>query len=136
MKKLLIVTALMGNVAMAQTPPPDVAMVVGIQPRYVTVQQRQCEVREVVRDNSRGDTAIGAIAGGAIGSTLGHNSNDRLVGGIAGALIGGAIGNEAGKDSARVEQREFCRLVPVQIQQGRVITFDYHGQQFTQILGY
>jgi len=136
MKKLLIVTALMASSAMAQTPPPDVAMVVSIQPRYVTVQQRQCEVREVVRDNSRGDTAIGALAGGAIGSTIGGNSRDRLVGGVAGALLGGAIGNSVGQDSAHIEQREVCRMIPVQIQQGRAITFDYHGQQFTQILGY
>jgi uncharacterized protein YcfJ len=136
MKKLLIVTALLTGSAMAQTPPPDVAMVINVQPRFVTVQQKQCEVREVVRDNSRGDATIGALAGGAIGSTIGGNSRDRLVGGVVGALIGGAVGSEVGKDSARAEMREVCRIIPIQVQQGRVITFDYHGQQFTQILQY
>jgi len=110
----------------------EVATVVNVQPRYVTVQQRQCEMREVVRDNSRGDATIGALAGGAIGSTLGHNSNDRLVGGIAGALIGGAIGNEAGREGARAEVRQVCSYVPVTIQQGSTVTFNYRGQVFTQ----
>ena len=60
---------------------------------------------------------------------------DRLVGGIAGALIGGAIGNEAGRDSARAEVREVCRYVPVTIQQGSTVTFNYRGQVFTQSFG-
>ena len=131
MKKSLIVAllALSAGVSFAQQ---DVAVVVNIQPRYVTVPQRQCRVEEVVRDGGRGDATIGALAGGAIGSTIGGNSRDRLVGGVAGALIGGAIGNEMGKDSARVEQREVCRNVAVTIQQGSTVTFNYHGQIFTQ----
>ena len=130
MKKILLVSLLMAaGIASAQ----DIATVIGVQPRFVTVYQRQCEVREVVRDNSRGDATVGAIAGGAIGSTLGHNSNDRLVGGIAGALIGGTIGSEVGRDGGRVEQREVCRNVPVQVQQGSVVQFNYHGQVFTQV---
>jgi len=132
MKKLVLAALLatVGVGAVAQN--LDVATVVSVQPRYVTVQQRQCEMREVVRDNSRGDSTIGALAGGAIGSTIGGNSRDRLVGGVAGALIGGAIGSEIGKDGARAEVREVCRMVPVTMQQGSIITFNYHGQLFTQ----
>jgi uncharacterized protein YcfJ len=132
MKKLILATALatVGFGAFAQT--SDVAVVVSVQPRMVTVTQRQCGMQEVVRDNSRGDTTIGALAGGAIGSTIGGNSRDRLVGGVAGALIGGAIGNDIGKDSARAEMREVCRYVPVTMQQGSIVTFNYHGQMFTQ----
>ena len=130
MKKVAVsmFLALVSSVSLAQ----EFASVVNVQPRFVTVQQRQCEMREVARDNSRGDTAIGALAGGAIGSTIGRNSNDRLVGGIAGALIGGAIGNEVGKDGARAEVREVCRYIPVTVQQGSVVTFSYRGQVFTQ----
>jgi len=118
------------SLALAQT--TDIASVVNVQPRLVTVYQRQCEMREVVRDNSRGDTAIGALAGGAIGSTIGGNSKDRLVGGVVGALVGGAIGNNVGQESARAEMREVCRNVPVTVQQGSTVTFNYHGQIFTQ----
>lgn len=132
MKKLilsiLLATTCLGTFAQTL----DVATVISVQPRFVTVQQRQCEMREVVRDNSRGDSTIGALAGGAIGSTIGGNSRDRLVGGVAGALLGGAIGNEVGKDNARTEVREVCRMVPVTLQQGSVVTFSYHGQVFTQ----
>ena len=129
MKKFLLLFLLsVSGLAMAQ----EVATVVNVQPRFVTVYQRQCELREVVRDNSRGDATIGALAGGAIGSTIGGNSKDRLVGGVVGALVGGAIGNEVGKDGGRVEAREVCRQVPVNIQQGSTVTFNYRGQVFTQ----
>jgi len=122
--------ALLAVPAFAQT--ADVATVIGVRPRWVVGQQKQCELREVVRDNSRGDTTIGALAGGAIGSTIGGNSKDRLVGGVVGALVGGAVGNEVGKEGAKPEVREVCRLVPVQMQQGTVVTFEYHGKFFTQ----
>jgi len=132
MKRIILSVALasIGFSAFAQN--LDVATVVSVQPRFVSVMQRQCEMREVIRDNSRSDSTIGALAGGAIGSTIGGNSRDRLVGGIAGALIGGAIGNEIGKDNARAEVREICRVVPVTMQQGSIVTFNYHGQLFTQ----
>ena len=132
MKKLVLalVLATVGFGAVAQN--LDAATVVNVQPRYMTVMQKQCEMREVVRDNSRGDSTIGALAGGAIGSTIGGNSRDRLVGGVAGALIGGAIGSEIGKDGAKAEVREVCRMVPVTMQQGSIVTFNYRGQLFTQ----
>jgi uncharacterized protein YcfJ len=129
MKKFLsLILLTVGSLAIAQ----EVATVVSVQPRYVTVQQRQCEMREVSRDNSRGDATIGALAGGAIGSTIGGNSKDRLVGGVVGALVGGAIGNDVGKDSARSEVRQVCAYVPVTVQQGSTVTFNYRGQLFTQ----
>jgi uncharacterized protein YcfJ len=131
MKKLLILTLLFTGLAQAQTI-VDSAQVVNMEPRFVTVQQRQCQLQDVVRDNSRGDATIGALAGGALGSTIGHNSNDRLAGGVIGALIGGAIGSDVGRDSARVEQREVCRYIPVTMQQGSIVTFSYRGQIFKQ----
>jgi hypothetical protein len=131
MKKLFVLILLLAGIAHAQST-SEFAQVINVQPRYVTTYQKQCEMREVVRDNSRGDATIGALAGGVLGSTIGHNSNDRLAGGVVGALIGGAIGSDVGRDSARAEVREVCRQVPVTIQQGSTVTFNYRGQVFTQ----
>jgi uncharacterized membrane protein YeaQ/YmgE (transglycosylase-associated protein family) len=75
---------------------------------------------------------IGAVAGGLLGSTLGSNRNDQLAGTVIGALVGGAIGNEVGREPTRIEQRQVCRYIPVQIQQGEIVTFSYRGRVFTQ----
>ena len=75
---------------------------------------------------------MGGLAGAAIGSTIGHNHRDSLVGGVVGAIVGGAIGNEVAKGPSTVEQRQVCSYVPVTMQQGRVVTFSYQGMTFTQ----
>jgi uncharacterized protein YcfJ len=130
MKKLVILSILFAvNICMAQ----DVATVVSVQPRYVTIQQRQCSVQEVVRnDNGNSGTIVGGLAGAALGSTIGHNHRDSLAGGVVGALVGGAIGNEVSKGPAQIEQRQVCTFVPVTVQQGRIVTFNYQGMTFTQ----
>ena len=127
MKKLLTILLALPLVATAQ----DV-YVVNVQPRLVTVQQQQCNMQEFHREGSSGSGTVGAVAGGLLGSTLGSNRNDQLAGTVIGALIGGAIGNEVGRDSARIEQRQVCRYVPVQVQQGEIVTFSYRGRVFTQ----
>jgi len=129
MKKILITAMLVSaSAAMAQE-----VYVMSVQPRLVTVQQQQCQVQEVVREGNTGSgTAIGAVAGGLLGSTLGGNRNDHLAGTVIGALLGGAIGNEMSREPARVEQRQVCRYVPVQVQQGEIVTFNYRGRVFTQ----
>lgn len=110
--------------------------IMAVQPRFVTVQQQQCSVQEVVREGNNGSgTAIGAVAGGLLGSTLGGNRNDHLAGTVIGALLGGAIGNEMSREPARVEQRQVCRYVPIQVQQGEIVTFNYRGRVFTQTFG-
>lgn len=132
MKKVLIALMLLSaGAAMAQE-----VYVMGVQPRYVTVQQQQCSVQEVVREGNNGSgTAIGAVAGGLLGSTIGGNRNDHLAGTVIGALVGGAIGNEVSREPARVEQRQVCRYVPMQVQQGETVTFNYRGRVFTQTFG-
>ena len=132
MKKVLITAMLVSaSAAMAQE-----VYVMSVQPRLVTVQQQQCQVQEVVREGNTGSgTAIGAVAGGLLGSTLGGNRNDHLAGTVIGALLGGAIGNEMSREPARVEQRQVCRYVPVQVQQGEIVTFNYRGRVFTQTFG-
>ena len=127
MKKLLTILLALPLAATAQ----DV-YVVNVQPRLVTVQQQQCNMQEFHREGSSASGAVGAVAGGLLGSTLGSNRNDQLAGTVIGALIGGAIGNEVGREPTRIEQRQVCRYVPVQVQQGEIVTFSYRGRVFTQ----
>ena len=132
MKKVFIISMLVSvGAVMAQE-----VYVMSVQPRLVTVNQQQCQIQEVVRDGNTGSgTTIGAVAGGLLGSTLGGNRNDHLAGTVIGALIGGAIGNEMSREPSRVEQRQVCRYVPVQVQQGEIVTFNYRGRVFTQTFG-
>ena len=127
MKKLLTILLALPLAAAAQ----DV-YVVNVQPRLVTVQQQQCNVQEFYREGSSGSGTIGAVAGGLLGSTLGRNRNDQIAGTVIGALIGGAIGNEVGREPSGIEQRQVCRYIPVQVQQGEIVTFSYRGRVFTQ----
>ncbi len=117
---------------MAQPMPTgDVAQVIGRQPNYVTTQQRQCEQHEVVVQGGGGGGVLGALAGGLLGSTLGHNSRDRNAGAAVGMVGGALIGNELSKSPPRSEIKEVCRVVPVTVQQGETVTFNYQGRVFT-----
>jgi uncharacterized protein YcfJ len=128
MKKVLIGLCMISGLASAQE-----VYVVSSQPRYVTVQQRQCQMREYIREGNSGTgTGIGAIAGGLLGSTIGSTPGDHLAGTVIGALIGGTIGNEVTREPGRIEQREVCSYVPVTVQQGEIVTFNYRGRVFTQ----
>ena len=129
MKKILLALSLL--IPAVSVTAQDI-YVVNVQPRFVTVQQQQCHVQEFHRDSNSGSGTIGAVAGGLLGSTLGSNRNDQLAGTVIGALIGGAIGNEVGREPARIEQRQVCRYIPVQVQQGEIVTFNYRGRLFTQ----
>ena len=131
MKKVLIGLFMVSGLASAQE-----VYVMSVQPRYVTVQQRQCQIREYIREgNSGSGTGIGAVAGGLLGSTIGSTHGDHLAGVVIGALVGGAIGNEVSKEPGRIEQREVCTYVPVQVQQGEIVTFNYREHVFTQVFG-
>jgi len=128
MKKVLFGLLLVAGSVAAQE-----VYVLSVQPRIVTVRQQQCGVQEVVREGNNGSGgAIGALAGGLLGSTLGGNRNDHLAGTVVGALVGGAIGNEVSRGPAQVEQRQVCQYIPVQVQQGEIVTFNYRGRIFTQ----
>ena len=128
MKKVLISLMLLAaGFATAQE-----VYVVAVQPRYVTVQQRQCQMREYIREGSSGSGTIGAVAGGLLGSTIGSTTGDHIAGTVIGALIGGAIGSEVSREPGRIEQREVCSYVPMQVQQGEIVTFNYRGRIFTQ----
>ncbi len=116
--------------ATAATAAEEVATVVRVEPRFVTVQQRQCQQVSVIEDNSGIGTVIGGVAGGIIGNQIGKGTG-RDVATIAGAVIGGSVGNRVGRDQRDTEFREVCNVIPVQTQRGRVVTFNYQGQIFS-----
>ena len=126
MKKFILTLTLFSTVALA-----DEARVVSVQPRYVTIQQQQCEVVNVQVDNSGQDAVIGGVIGGVAGNAVAGRHNKGL-GTVLGGVAGAVIGNNLGKDGARVEERTVCRNVPVTVQQGSIVTFDYQGRLFTQ----
>lgn len=113
----------------------DVAVVISRKPNLVTVNQQSCSVQEVVINNNNTEgKVVGGVAGAALGSTVGSNSRDRLAGAVIGGLIGGAIGNEMTKGPPEVQSRTVCRMVPVTVQQGEYITFQFQGRIFTQLI--
>jgi len=110
----------------------DVARVVDVRPNLVTVQQQVCQQGSVVHNDQGADTAIGAGLGAVTGAVIGGRHN-KLLGAVIGSTAGAVIGNEVGKDSTTVTPTQVCSLQPVTVQQGQVVTFEYHGQRFTQI---
>ncbi len=126
MKKVILCLLLASGSVLAQ----DV-YVVSTQPRYVTVHQQQCRTVEVYQDNSNVGTVIGALAGGV----LGHHMGSGNVGTVLGTGIGATIGNRVGRDQATVVNKQVCDTVPVTVQQGETVTFNYRGRVFTQVFG-
>lgn len=126
--KILIAIALFfaSSVAQAQ----EVATVVRVEPKFVTVHQRQCQQMSVTEDNSGLGTVIGGVAGGIIGHQVGKGTG-KDVATVLGAVTGAAVGNRIGQDQRNSDLREVCSMIPVQMQRGRVVTFNYQGQIFS-----
>lgn len=131
MKKILAILALGTGCAWAQ----DV-FVVSVQPRIVTVQEQQCQQVAVHKPGSSGNAAggvLGALAGAAIGNQIGGGSGKDIAT-AAGAVLGYQMGR--GEPQAPgVEYRTVCNLVPVTVQRGEIVTFNYRGRIFTQTFG-
>jgi uncharacterized protein YcfJ len=126
MKKLIFILALIGTPVMAM----DYARVVNSQPRYVTVHQRQCQVVTVQQDNSGSGALVGAITGGILGNQVGEGKG-RDAATVLGAIVGANVGERMGQDQVQLQTKEVCRTVPVQVQQGYVLTLDYRGELIT-----
>jgi uncharacterized protein YcfJ len=110
----------------------QVAQVIRVEPRYVTVQQRQCQQYEVQgQDNSAAGTIIGGLAGGIIGNQVGSGRGREAATAI-GAVTGAIVGNNLSARDSQPQVRESCRVVPTTVQQGRVVTFNYQGHVFSQ----
>ena len=129
MKKLAFVLLLASGAVLAQ----DV-YVVGSQPRFVPVNQQQCHTVSQYEDNSGVGTVIGAIAGGVIGHQIGGGFG-RDVATVLGTGIGASVGQRIGQDQRQVVNKQVCDMVPVTIQQGETVTFNYKGRVFTQVFG-
>jgi len=135
---MLCLAALGGHAAFAQAPvissapvgsmSQEVAVVVSKTPRYVTLQERQCN-EEIVETQSNDGAIAGGIIGGLIGSQVGEGSG-KTAAAVAGAIIGSQVGSTP---SVQAQRRTVCRMVPVTMQRGWTVVFDYQGQRFTHI---
>jgi uncharacterized protein YcfJ len=126
MKKFMVLMAFIATPVFAQE-----IYVVSVQPKIVTVQQQQCQQVQVRTDNSGVGTVVGGVAGGIIGNQVGKGSGNTAAT-VAGAIVGGMVGNRIGQDQAQYETRMQCSYVPVQVQRGEIVTFNYRGRIFTQ----
>jgi uncharacterized protein YcfJ len=126
MKKFMVLMAFIATPVFAQE-----IYVVSVQPKIVTVQQQQCQQVQVRTDNSGVGTVVGGVAGGIIGNQVGKGSGNTAAT-VAGAIVGGMVGNRIGQDQAQYETRIQCNYVPVQVQRGEIVTFNYRGRIFTQ----
>jgi uncharacterized protein YcfJ len=126
MKKFLAAALLLPSLALSQ----QLAEVVSVQPRMVTIQQQQCQEIVVRSDNSGVGTVIGGVTGGIVGNQVGGGSG-RDAATIAGVVIGGMVGNRIGQDQATYQTRQQCTIIPVQVQRGETVTFRYRGQVFS-----
>ena len=85
------------------------ARVVAVVPVYAGSRRRCYEVPVERRPNTTGATVLGAVVGGALGSTVGHGS-DRSAAIVGGAVIGGVVGHEiAANSTPRPGYRIECR---------------------------
>jgi len=110
----------------------DAAIVVARQPNVVTVIQQQCQQVQVPVQGT-GSSVGGAVAGSVIGAALGNQvgrGDGKTVATAVGAVLGSQLGAQQPQASG-YELRNVCNNVPVQIQQGEIVTFEYRGRRFS-----
>ena len=127
MRLILLAAVLLPSVAFAQLE------LVSVKPRFVTVTQQECEVQEVYVENTTGASIVGGVIGAAIGNEIGGGSG-RKIATVAGAITGANIGRNQAEKNGRLEYRNVCRDVQVQVQRGEYVTIRYNGQTFTQLV--
>ena len=127
MRSILLTALLLPSVAFAQLE------LVSVKPRFVTVTQQECEVQEVYVENTTGASIVGGVIGAAIGNEIGGGSG-RKIATVAGAIAGANIGRTQAEKNGRLEYRNVCRDVQVQVQRGEYITVRYNGKLFTQLI--
>ena len=121
MRSILLTALLLPSVAFAQLE------LVSVKPRFVTVTQQECEVQEVYVENTTGASIVGGVIGAAIGNEIGGGSG-RKIATVAGAIAGANIGRTQAEKNGRLEYRNVCRDVQVQVQRGEYITVRYNGK--------
>ena len=130
---IFIGLSLAGTSAIAFAQTLDAALVVARQPNFVTVLQQQCQQVQVpVQSNSSnvGGGVVGGVIGAALGNQIGRGDG-KTVATAVGAVLGSQLGSQPAHATA-YETRQICNNVPVQIQQGEVVTFEYRGRRFSQ----
>jgi uncharacterized protein YcfJ len=124
MRALLFITALVPSITFAQIE------LVSETPKYVTVTRQECETREVYVENSLGGSIVGGVIGAAIGNEIGGGSG-RKIATVVGAITGANVGRTRAENNGRIEQRQICRDVQVQVQRGKYVTMRYEGKLHT-----
>lgn len=104
--------------------------IVSEKPKYVMITQQECEYQDVYVENSLGGSIIGGVIGAAIGNQIGGGSGKDIAT-IVGAITGANVGRTRAENNGRIEQRQVCRDVQVQVQRGKYITMQYEGKLHT-----
>ena len=100
------------------------------KPHYVMVTQKECEYQDVYVENSLGGSIVGGVIGAAIGNEIGGGSG-RKIATVVGAITGANVGRTRAENNGRIEQRQICRDVQVQVQRGKYVTMRYEGKLHT-----
>jgi uncharacterized protein YcfJ len=111
----------------------DSARVIRSEPRYVTTHHQECHDVWMSSNNSSSGAVVGAIAGGILGNQVGEGRG-RDAATVLGAIVGANVGERMGQDQQNLTSRRECRLVPVTVQRGRIVTFEYQGNLFSVTL--
>lgn len=110
----------------------DAAVVVARQPNFVSILQQQCQQVPVqVSQQNTGGTIVGGVLGAALGNQVGRGDG-KTVATAVGAVLGSQLGGSQAANAGTVEYRTQCTNVPVQVQQGETVTFEYRGRRFSQ----
>jgi uncharacterized protein YcfJ len=124
MKTLLAIALLLPSIAFAQVE------IVSEKPHYVMVTQKECEYQDVYVENSLGGSIVGGLIGAAIGNQIGGGSGKDIAT-VVGAITGSNVGRTRAENNARIEKRQICRDVQVQVQRGKYVTMRYEGKLHT-----
>jgi len=124
MRTLLFIAALVPSIAFSQVE------IVSEKPHYVMVTQKECEYQDVYVENSLGGSIVGGVIGAAIGNEVGGGSG-RKIATVVGAITGANVGRTRAERNGRIEQRQICRDVQIQVQRGKYVTMRYEGKLHT-----
>ena len=103
------------------------------KPKYFMVTQKECEYQDVYVENSLGVSIVGGVIGAAIGNEIGGGSG-RKIATVVGAITGANVGRTRAENNSRIEQRQVCRDVQVQVQRGKYVTMRYEGKLHTILI--
>ena len=124
MRSLVLAAALLPTLAFGQIE------IVSERPHYVMVTQQECETREVYVENTTGASIVGGVIGAAIGNQIGGGSG-RDIATVVGAITGANVGRTRAQNNGRIEYRNICRDVQIQVQRGKYVTMRYEGKLHT-----